>query len=111
MFGFPKPLGTALSTLRAVPRRQYFFTATGFRPRPHPYTWQRLQSIRQATTEAGEENSGHIDAGPNEGILFFDSMSGIIKLQQVSATMLIHSYRCLPSQASLAVAPAIPSRR
>ncbi|KAK4904029.1 hypothetical protein LTR28_001042, partial [Elasticomyces elasticus] len=27
---------------------------------------------RHATLEAGENKSGHINAGPNEGILFFD---------------------------------------
>lgn len=28
---------------------------------------------RRATFEAGENMSGHITAGPNEGIFFFDS--------------------------------------
>jgi len=70
MLGLAKPFGMSLP-LRAIPRRQYFFTANGFRPRQSPA--QRAKGVRQATTEAGEEKSGHIDAGPNEGILFFDS--------------------------------------
>ena len=30
--------------------------------------------MRHATLEAGENKSGHISAGPHEGILFFDSV-------------------------------------
>lgn len=70
MLGFMRPFRTSLA-LRAVPQRQYFSTANGFRPRQK--TRHEVKGIRQATTEAGEEKSGHIDAGPNEGILFFDS--------------------------------------
>ncbi len=31
------------------------------------------KGIRRESTETGEDRSGHIAAGPNEGILFFDS--------------------------------------
>jgi RNA12 protein/RNA recognition motif. (a.k.a. RRM, RBD, or RNP domain) len=34
-----------------------------------------LRAVRCASLEAGENKSGHISAGPNEGILFFDSRS------------------------------------
>ena len=33
-----------------------------------------LGSLRLSTTEAGEHESGHISTGPNEGIVFLDSM-------------------------------------
>jgi hypothetical protein len=58
----------------AIPRRQYFFTANGFRPRKAPFPHSALGQ-RKATFEAGENKTGHISAGANEGIFFFDSMN------------------------------------
>lgn len=31
------------------------------------------QGIRYKSLEAGENNTGHINSGPNEGVLFFNS--------------------------------------
>lgn len=36
--------------------------------------------IRHASLEAGENKSGHIHAGPNEGIFFFDCMYRVQRL-------------------------------
>ncbi|OCK78111.1 hypothetical protein K432DRAFT_332656 [Lepidopterella palustris CBS 459.81] len=44
------------------------------RTRVSPTTGGRVQGVRYATLEAGENKSGHISAGPNEGILFFDNV-------------------------------------
>ena len=41
--------------------------------RPKYKPLQISKGIRRKTTEAGEDKSGHIHAGPNEGILFLDS--------------------------------------
>jgi hypothetical protein len=38
--------------------------------RQTPTIWR---GIRQESTDTGEDRSGHIAAGTNEGILFFDS--------------------------------------
>lgn len=34
----------------------------------------RWKEVRRQSTETGEDQTGHIAAGSNEGILFFDSM-------------------------------------
>lgn len=34
---------------------------------------EKLRGVRRKTNQSGEDNTGHISAGPNEGILFFDS--------------------------------------
>ena len=48
-------------------------------PRVRP-ALRPIQRRRNGTFEAGEDESGHINAGPNEGIFFFDSrLSHIIK--------------------------------
>jgi hypothetical protein len=57
-----------------ISRRQYFFTASGFRPREQSVSKTPFGS-RCATFEAGENKTGHITAGPNEDIFFFDSMN------------------------------------
>jgi hypothetical protein len=59
--------------LPPISRRRYFFTANGFRPRLQP-AHRKVLGRRCATFEAGENKSGHISAGANEGIFFFDSM-------------------------------------
>jgi hypothetical protein len=67
-------LGKMPTTNKLVPisRRQYFFTANGFRPRKQIVGSKPLGQ-RCATFEAGENKSGHISAGANEGIFFFES--------------------------------------
>ena len=52
-------------------RKQYFYTANGFRPRP--VQTSLASSRRKASFEAGEDDTGHISTGRNEGMLFFDS--------------------------------------
>ena len=54
------------------------FTAKGLRPRHN--LLQLRKDIRHRTTEAGEDKSGHINAGPNEGIFFLDSEPSYIYL-------------------------------
>jgi hypothetical protein len=53
-------------------RKQYFYTANGFRPRPKILA--STLGRRKATFEAGEDETGHISKARNEGIFFFDSM-------------------------------------
>jgi hypothetical protein len=52
-------------------------TANGFRPRqlaaPIPL------GRRSMIVAKGDEGSGHILAGPNEGIMFFDSETRVLK--------------------------------
>ena len=36
---------------------------------------QSISGIRQASSEAGEQKTGHLSTGPNEALLFFDSGS------------------------------------
>ncbi|KAK4954774.1 mitochondrial escape protein 2 [Elasticomyces elasticus] len=50
-------------SVRAAPLLGRVPTSPRFRP-----------GCRHATLEAGENKSGHINAGPNEGILFFDNL-------------------------------------
>ena len=57
----------------SFPGKQYFYIANGFRPRPRATETKACPSIRQASFEAGENESGHISTGRNEGIFFFDS--------------------------------------
>ena len=52
------------------PLRQYHLESYGLRFKGGPKT---PKGVRRKTTEAGEDKSGHINAGPNEGILFLDS--------------------------------------
>ncbi|KAI9894514.1 MAG: mitochondrial escape protein 2 [Vezdaea aestivalis] len=52
---------------RPLARPQYFLTANGFRPRH-----DRQQ--RGIKTALGDEKTGHIKAGPNEAILYFDQV-------------------------------------
>ena len=76
MLGFrawPAQDGLARHCLR---RRQYYYIANGFRPRP--LLTQAWREVRQVTTEAGDNKSGHIFAGPNEGIFFIDSKLPLI---------------------------------
>lgn len=54
-----KPLPTATRATRQLPTRPILPLSTGGR--------------RNASYEAGENDSGHINTGPNEGIFFFDS--------------------------------------
>ena len=73
MFGLRGWGPQANLTRTSFPRRQYYFTANGFRPRSSAPRLQR--EVRAKTTQAGEDKSGHINAGPNEEIFFLDSMS------------------------------------
>ena len=57
-------------------RRYHHHIAHGFRS--WPSAMQSLEKVRRVTTEAGDNKSGHIFAGPNEGILFIDSKASVI---------------------------------
>lgn len=59
----------------------------------------RTLDRRCATFDAGENKSGHISAGPNEGIFFFDSTSTV---QLTRNLVLIPGNRHLPSKAAMA---------
>ena len=61
--------------LRTCARKQYFYTANGFRPRSGVVI-NKFQT-RKATFEAGEDETGHIATAKNEGIFFFDSMVAV----------------------------------
>ena len=63
-----RPIGL---TRQILPLRQYHLRPCGLRPKGGPP--KTCKGVRRKTTEAGEDKSGHINAGPNEGILFLDS--------------------------------------
>lgn len=46
------------------------------------HRYNRLEK-RLRTDQAGHEKSGHINAGPNEGIFFLDSMSSTRALEKL----------------------------
>jgi hypothetical protein len=73
MLGLPRVFGgpTAFSLSNGAEKR-LLCIATGHRGRK-AVSRGRINSRRHKTTEAGDEKSGHINAGPNEGILFLDS--------------------------------------
>ena len=54
----------------------------------------QTDSRRYKTTEAGDEKSGHINAGPNEGILFLDSQR--LTLRKFCGVVADVQYRCFP---------------
>lgn len=54
---------------------------------------------RRRTTQAGDEKSGHINAGPNEGIFFLDSMSPTREPEKLSESDL--ESRCIPTPTQL----------
>ena len=66
------------------PRRQYYFTANGFRPRIAPV--RKPGGLRKATSEAGEDETGHISTGPKEGIFFLDSKYVVVNRDTVELT-------------------------
>ena len=75
MLAFPKafsrPLGQGCSF---GSRNRALWTAKRYRPlREHSWPVD-LCSRRYKTTEAGDNKSGHIEAGQNEGIFFLDSL-------------------------------------
>ncbi|MCJ1433821.1 mitochondrial escape protein 2 [Xylographa pallens] len=55
-----------------LPLRQYHLRPCGLRPKGGPP--KTCKGVRRKTTEAGEDKSGHINAGPNEGIIFLDNV-------------------------------------
>ena len=69
---FRSPWARPSLTRATHPKKQYFYTANGFRPRPAAAALPTCR--RKLTNEAGEDETGHIDTKPNEGIFFFDSM-------------------------------------
>ncbi|MCJ1483074.1 mitochondrial escape protein 2 [Schaereria dolodes] len=83
---------------QSFPRRQYYFTANGFRPRKISLSDKngiRNRGTRGKTTEAGEDKSGHISAGPNEGIFFLDNVFPL-KLRWILRLPFIHADRSIP---------------
>ncbi|MCJ1387141.1 mitochondrial escape protein 2 [Xylographa soralifera] len=64
-----RPVGLSRQIL---PLRQYHLKPCGLRPKGGPP--KVCEGVRRKTTEAGEDKSGHINAGPNEGILFLDNV-------------------------------------
>lgn len=64
-----QPLG--LSSLYS--RKQYFYTANGFRPRVPVKAIDSYKRKESTVTEAGDDSTGHFKTQANEGILFFDS--------------------------------------
>lgn len=73
MFELLRPLARPPCAARVRnPQRQHLFTGHNLRPRQD--TSRLVKGIRKESTEAGDAKSGHINAGPNEGIFFLDSM-------------------------------------
>ncbi|KAE8451488.1 hypothetical protein EG329_003561 [Mollisiaceae sp. DMI_Dod_QoI] len=65
---------TSLPGLRTKPPRRDFYNS-GNIPRPKLGLRRNVwRGIRRESTETGEDQSGHIAAGFNEGILFFDNL-------------------------------------
>lgn len=73
MLGLPRVLGgPAAFSLSNGTEKRLFRIATSHGGR-QSLSRGRIESRRHKTTEAGDEKSGHINAGPNEAILFLDS--------------------------------------
>lgn len=64
---------TALPNLRSQSQRSYFQHARSIPRRPVPRGSNLGPALRMESTVTGENKSGHVKTGPNEGILFFDS--------------------------------------
>ncbi|KAK5319483.1 mitochondrial escape protein 2 [Exophiala xenobiotica] len=62
-------------------RKQNFYTGNGFRPRSARPTIP--SGRRRESSEVGDNDTGHIETRPNEGILFFDCVFPL-KLQWLS---------------------------
>ncbi|KAK0508367.1 hypothetical protein JMJ35_009451 [Cladonia borealis] len=75
MLGFPKAFSRPLGQGCIFgSRNRALWTATRYRPlRKHPWPVD-VCSRRYKTTEAGDNKSGHIEAGQNEGIFFLDNV-------------------------------------
>lgn len=94
---------TSIPSLRTkAPRRDFYNGAVRPRVGGKGNVWRLL---RRESTETGEDQSGHIAAAKNEGILFFDSMN----LQFLVLTPLIVN-RPLPAEAQLGSSIAMACR-
>lgn len=84
----------AAANLLPIFRRQVIFSANGL-------SFGEQRALRQplgrifATFEAGENKSGHISAGPNEGIFFFDNIFPL-RLQWLARIPFINLERSVP---------------
>lgn len=65
---------TSIPCLRAPRPRQEFYHNARIARIGGSVTSLRWNGVRRLTTQAGEDKSGHINAAPNEAILFIDSM-------------------------------------
>lgn len=72
MLGLSRALGSSHNTLTS--KQTFLAINKCYQREGAPYRY-RAKSRRFKTTEAGDEKSGHINAGPDEGILFLDSAS------------------------------------
>lgn len=52
---------------------------------------------RHASMEAGENKTGHIKSGPNEGVLFFNSAYTLRQLGAFTSTYLLSLLCCVPT--------------
>ncbi|KAA6412357.1 MAG: Mitochondrial escape 2 [Lasallia pustulata] len=75
------------------PRYQPFFTGNSFRPRQD--VLKGVKGVRKESTEAGDAMSGHIHAGPNEGIFFLDNVFPL-KLQWLLRIPFFNADKSLP---------------
>lgn len=67
----PGSFARPIHTLLPQSRKRLLYTANGVRPRLIKPAVPAGR--RQESSEVGDNESGHIETRPNEGILFFDS--------------------------------------
>ncbi|KAL2424282.1 Mitochondrial escape protein 2 [Exophiala dermatitidis] len=91
------PIGAFGPRLSVQFRKQYFYTANGFRPRPIAPSVSAGR--RTVTSEAGDNETGHIDTKQNEGILFFDNVFPL-KLQWLNRIPFFNAERALTNSLS-----------
>ena len=80
MLGLRGFLGrTGAGASKGVSSKHSYVTGNLFRPRQGSPRKNHGNGQRNQTTEAGDKKSGHINAGPNEAILFLDSMLHVLE--------------------------------
>lgn len=97
MLGVPRLLSGPLGQGQALPRNRALWIASRYSPlRTHPGA-TAANGKRFKTIEAGDNKTGHIEAGPNEGIFFLSSM--FARFVHIAPTHNLIDSRCLSSQA------------
>ncbi|EXJ91794.1 hypothetical protein A1O3_00344 [Capronia epimyces CBS 606.96] len=93
------PLGGYRPQLAVQFRKQCFYTAHRLRPRPVTPILSTCRRAVTTTTEAGDDDTGHIETKKNEGILFFDNVFPL-KLLWLNRIPLFNAERAITNSLS-----------